>query len=450
MLSAETWSRRTSEQVQWRWSQCKKYFLLDHSPLVWPWFPFRDGSAQSRLHLIALWVERCTAASRSDRLLLWLAGVTWPFRATLLARRVVLSHHRSVSVGVLRQYLGVLKLAIAANVPPIYYYRYRLFERDGRPVSFLYEHEIIPLWRLMNGKLRLSEIDDKYAFACACMESGLPSTGVLAVFRDGYLANRHEGPSLPASDLVVKLVEGSQGIGFEAWHYVPASGWRHGATVLDERGIIEHCCRRSLQGPILLQRRLTDHPSIAGLSQNGLSSVRFITYAPPGESSVILRAALLMPLQGTAASNMSAGGIGCPVDMATGRLGPAVSRDSPGALSHHPVTRERIEGVVLPMWTSACELAREAHRRFAWLPFVGWDIAITSAGPVIIEANSSWGFHTAQIPFGAGLGDTWFPEAYLRSLGRMNTRLPPLLSAIAEAERQSSAQRGGSESVKIL
>ena len=46
-----------------------------------------------------------------------------------------------------------------------------------------------------------------------------------------------------------------------------------------------------------------------------------------------------------------------------------------------------IEGFQLPVWTEACQLAREAARLFLPLRFVGWDIALTETGPVLVEAN---------------------------------------------------------------
>ena len=36
------------------------------------------------------------------------------------------------------------------------------------------------------------------------------------------------------------------------------------------------------------------------------------------------------------------------------------------------------------------ELVKSAQRRFPMLPTLGWDVALTDAGPRIIEANARW------------------------------------------------------------
>jgi hypothetical protein len=54
--------------------------------------------------------------------------------------------------------------------------------------------------------------------------------------------------------------------------------------------------------------------------------------------------------------------------------------------------------------THALDLARG-------LPLVGWDIAITDDGPVLIEGNMASNPDIAQAPTGIPLSDTPFPAA---------------------------------------
>ena len=48
-----------------------------------------------------------------------------------------------------------------------------------------------------------------------------------------------------------------------------------------------------------------------------------------------------------------------------------------------------ITGTKLPQWDEVRELAARAHRAFSDRVLVGWDIAITPDGPVIVEGNGS-------------------------------------------------------------
>ena len=77
-----------------------------------------------------------------------------------------------------------------------------------------------------------------------------------------------------------------------------------------------------------------------------------------------------------------------------GRLGP-LRTPGPGAVSlvDHPTLPgwgTRIEGIELPMWDEALELAHAAMPHFLPNRSIGWDVAITDRGPVIVEANREW------------------------------------------------------------
>src|SRR5205814_2368486 len=73
-----------------------------------------------------------------------------------------------------------------------------------------------------------------------------------------------------------------------------------------------------------------------------------------------------------------------------GKLGLASNLGSDARLGwhrHHPTTYARIEGARLPFWEKTKRLAVQAHALFSDRLAIGWDIAITGEGPVIIEGN---------------------------------------------------------------
>ncbi len=48
------------------------------------------------------------------------------------------------------------------------------------------------------------------------------------------------------------------------------------------------------------------------------------------------------------------------------------------------------DGFALPHWSEAIDLAKAGQRCFPMLPTLGWDVALTDAGPRIVEANARW------------------------------------------------------------
>lgn len=69
---------------------------------------------------------------------------------------------------------------------------------------------------------------------------------------------------------------------------------------------------------------------------------------------------------------------------------------------YHPNTNAYIPGMRLPQWEEAVKLVKEAMDVYPDIRFVGWDIAHTDSGWIIIEANDNAQFYGAQIPHHRG------------------------------------------------
>jgi hypothetical protein len=61
-------------------------------------------------------------------------------------------------------------------------------------------------------------------------------------------------------------------------------------------------------------------------------------------------------------------------------------------------------------------LALRAHRVFYDFPSVGWDVAVTPEGPVLIEGNYNWNVVLTQQAGGRAIGETGYFDIYLSFL----------------------------------
>ena len=68
-----------------------------------------------------------------------------------------------------------------------------------------------------------------------------------------------------------------------------------------------------------------------------------------------------------------------------------------------PATGVRVLGRSLPMFAECCELARRAALLLLPMRTLGWDIAITPDGPVLLEGNNWWATFEALAPEGWAL-----------------------------------------------
>ena len=123
-----------------------------------------------------------------------------------------------------------------------------------------------------------------------------------------------------------------------------------------------------------------------------------------------------MPVGTSAADNFDAGGIAAPIDVETGRLGRAVRKRGTASLvavDAHPDTGAVIAGRELPQWRTVRAVTCRAHALLPSLGFVGWDVAITPDGPVLVEGNQSPCCMLSQMPSRDPLGTTAYIQRIL-------------------------------------
>lgn len=96
------------------------------------------------------------------------------------------------------------------------------------------------------------------------------------------------------------------------------------------------------------------------------------------------------------------------VDIRTGKvLTDAVDQNKMEEYTVHPMTGVAFKGLQLNHWDKTLEMLKRAVPLGKKISNIGWDVAITKDGPVLIEANTIPGFNTAQY---AGYG--WITDGY--------------------------------------
>ncbi|MBL0712098.1 MAG: hypothetical protein JJV98_00220 [Desulfosarcina sp.] len=90
--------------------------------------------------------------------------------------------------------------------------------------------------------------------------------------------------------------------------------------------------------------------------------------------------------------NISAGGLVCDIDLASGCLGKAATGFfGKGAfqwLEKHPDTGVRLEGLTLEGWDRICKKIQGVVDKFPYLPYIAWDVALGDDDIVVVEGNA--------------------------------------------------------------
>lgn len=252
--------------------------------------------------------------------------------------------------------------------------------------------------------------EQKLVFYDYCRASGVPVPAVYgtlgaaggwsrlsgAVFsgREAFAAFLDEIPG----DIVVKPSFGNRGADVRV--IVRTDGGLtdlRGAPV-DAAALHDEICAGGESDVHLVQERLRNHPEIEEIAGSPvLQTLRLVTIVRP-DGSVLLLTAVLKLAVGTAdTDNFHNGETGNGYALVTqddGRLGDLTLR-APAGLGLRltptvPRTGVQVAGRRVPFFDEACELVRRASLLMLPMRTLGWDVALTPDGPVVLEANNWW------------------------------------------------------------
>lgn len=230
----------------------------------------------------------------------------------------------------------------------------------------------------------------------------------------------------PRGSFLAKPINGKGGSGIHIFRY----DVQQETFVLDDASqtpvstedIFRRLQARDAGTRYVIQELLRAHPGLTEFASGALPTTRVLTAVDArGEFSAIAAAFRMATRPFVGVDNFHKGGLAAPIDMSTGRLGTAISLKSQDCLTHHPLTRTKIDGFLLPEWDAVIGLALSAHRFFDKHRFVGWDIGITDRGPVIIEGNAQPDPDIHQRAEGCALGEGQLPEIALSWLEISNS-----------------------------
>jgi hypothetical protein len=160
----------------------------------------------------------------------------------------------------------------------------------------------------------------------------------------------------------------------------------------------------------LFQKFLSPHPAIRDMCGNRLATARIVTLARDGEPSVF-RACWKIPSGPNMADNYwRPGNLLAQIDVTTGKVLRAMSGTGLDLAYHneHPDTKAPLVGMAIPRWDDLKQTAIEAARLLRHMPLIGFDMAMSETGPVVVEMNHNPDFFLNQLADGRGVLDAEF------------------------------------------
>lgn len=318
--------------------------------------------------------------------------------------------------------LSVLRARALHNIGPRYHSLYDLTRIPEESWDeFIIDNSVKNLLRQINSKEAREVVFDKIAFFRHCETHNLPTIPILATID-------HRSPGDPLNgldpekwelllrnapnDLFIKLIDGTWGIDAfvasrateELWSYCNQTG-----TLKDLHTFAMD--RLNNRRGWIVQPLVENHRALRPImSSNALGTIRAVTYAN-ANSIELLYAVLRIPVGQNRADNFAhgtSGNLAAEVDLVSGKIQtPRASKTTvwPDMIDvlRHPDTGSVIRGTVVPYWTELKRLLVKAQGTLHDLPTLGWDVAITDSGPIIVEANSTYDLDIVQVAYNRGV-----------------------------------------------
>jgi len=135
---------------------------------------------------------------------------------------------------------------------------------------------------------------------------------------------------------------------------------------------------------LLVEDCIKQHTDMNILYQTSVNTMRMFTFIKNGQPHFLQ--AILKIGNGGVVDNFSSGGMYTYVDDNGIVFVEAIDRED-NIFYEHPISKTKIVGFKVPMFEDAVKLVKECAKVVPEISYVGWDVAISENGPVIVEGN---------------------------------------------------------------
>lgn len=240
---------------------------------------------------------------------------------------------------------------------------------------------------------------DKELFEWISEKLDIPTPKTLGKLHDGLLSGRYSGlfadycvSMADGSALFLKEIAGYKGSGAFAIEKKDGKLFFNG----DSLEINEIMDRIPSKQTYIVQEKVVQHSAINQIYPDALNTLRVVSIVF-GEDIVILGSFLRIGANGSVVDNWSHGGLAVGVNEDGTLMKWGIFKPEYGIKTdRHPNTGLIFEGYRLPYWEEAIDLVKTCHRKFSFIGAIGWDVAFTERGPIIIEGNDDFGGTSLQ------------------------------------------------------
>lgn len=187
--------------------------------------------------------------------------------------------------------------------------------------------------------------------------------------------------------IVIKPIVSSRGNGVRVLELTPDKAGQVCTGLLEEN-----------EKGFIVEEKIVQDEQMAIFNNTSVNTVRCPTVITENGTVVPFNPILRMGRKGSVIDNGAAGGILASIDPETGIVYTAGKDEFGNTFIVHPDSGIPIPGFKIPEWESLLQIVRQAAQVVPTTRYVGWDMAFSDRGWVIIEGNHYGQFSVLQIP----------------------------------------------------
>lgn len=139
----------------------------------------------------------------------------------------------------------------------------------------------------------------------------------------------------------------------------------------------------------IFQELIPQHEDLKQVNSSSINTLRMVTFKNENNAVEILSGFIRFGRKGAIIDNAHIGGIVVSFDKKSGQMhgqGVQLIDNGGGIFYRHPDTGIIFENLQIPLYNQVKEVVAKAAASFKF-PLLGWDVALTPNGPMIVEAN---------------------------------------------------------------
>jgi hypothetical protein len=318
--------------------------------------------------------------------------------------------------------------------PPYHYIKHCLYLKSFSGDIFDYvPPEVVHRYRdSINPRVACGNVIDKKKFSQVMIRNHLP--GLIhwfTVHRSGSIRDRNEcevtfsefRKRLTESEkthFFLKPINGGSGNGILKMIADARSLKVDAKDIVNQNTLHNVLFARSTYQEFIVQPGIIQHELLNRMNPSSVNTVRIDTLIQGND--VVNNAAFLRLSNGyTHTDNWSKGGMIVKIDLDTGVLdgfGQTKAKYGRLRIQEHPLSGFRFAGTAIPFWSEVKTQVRDAALVLRPLKFLGWDVAIGTDGPILVEANHDFDVFSLQ-EVSRGLRKTPVGEQLLQTLAHV-------------------------------